>query len=328
MNRRNFLQNAGAFALGSTLAALPNALGAAPVDAAAKPARKRVLRAAQFTDLHVLAKTPDGTQDSAAGVAAALRHAQNQTDKPEVLLFTGDMVMDSLKCSKADAIAQWEVWERVFKAEVKTPYRLTIGNHDIWGWGLHNQPEIERDPHYGKGLMMERLGIKERYYSYDQADWHFVVLDSMQPGPGNKHAYIARLDDEQFAWLARDLAAVPATTPVAIISHIPIFSACVLFDGDNEAEGSWMMSAAWMHIDARRIKDLFKKHPNVKVCFSGHVHLVDEVTYLGVRYLCNGAVSGGWWKGPYQEFAGAYALIDFYDDGSVENQLVFGPWTT
>jgi hypothetical protein len=42
-----------------------------------------------------------------------------------------------------------------------------------------------------------------------------------------------------------------------------------------------------------------------------------------VRYLCNGAVSGGWWKGKYQEFGPAYALVDFFDDGTVENQLVY-----
>ena len=70
------------------------------------------------------------------------------------------------------------------------------------------------------------------------------------------------------------------------------------------------------------IKNLFRRHPNVNVCLSGHLHLVDDLTYLGVRYLCNGAVCGGWWKGAYQEFGPAYALLDFYDDGSVENQLV------
>jgi hypothetical protein len=55
------------------------------------------------------------------------------------------------------------------------------------------------------------------------------------------------------------------------------------------------------------------------------VHLVDDLTYLGVRYLCNGAVCGGWWKGPYQEFGPLYALLDFHDDGTVERQMVAWP---
>ena len=71
------------------------------------------------------------------------------------------------------------------------------------------------------------------------------------------------------------------------------------------------------------IKTLFRQHPNVKLCLSGHVHLADEVTYLGVRYLCNGAVSGGWWKGPYQEFGPAYAVVDLFEDGSFDHHLEY-----
>ena len=214
------------------------------------------------------------------------------------------------------------MWNRVFAAEVKTPYRLCLGNHDVWGWAFRDQPELALDPQFGKALAMEHTGLVERYYSYDQAGWHFVVLDSMQPDYANSHGYTARLDDAQFLWLTKDLAATPATTPVCVLSHIPLLSVCVFLDGDLESTGSWVIPGAWCHIDARRIKNLFHQHPNVKVCLSGHIHLVDDVTYLGVRYLCNGAVCGGWWKGDYQEFAPAYALVDFYDDGTVENRLV------
>jgi 3',5'-cyclic AMP phosphodiesterase CpdA len=255
-------------------------------------------------------------------MSAAIRHAQGHADKPELLLFGGDMVMDSLKTEKAKVIAQWDTWDRIFASEVKLPYRLCIGNHDVWGWAIHDEPDIERDPQYGKVLALERLGMKDRYYSFEQAGWHFVVLDSIQPDFANKHGYTARLDDTQFEWLAADLKATPPSTPVFVMSHVPIMSVCVFFDEDLESTGSWVIPGAWTHIDARRIKDLFHKHPNVKACISGHVHLVDDVNYLGVRYLCNGAVCGGWWKGNYQEFGPAYALVDFYDDGSVDNTLV------
>ena len=81
-----------------------------------------------------------------------------------------------------------------------------------------------------------------------------------------------------------------------------------------------------MHIDARRIKDLFAKHPNVRLCLSGHEHLVDQVTYNTTTYCCNGAVSGAWWKGSYHECAPGYGLIDLYDDGSFYNQYVVHGW--
>lgn len=313
-SRRGFLAGAAA-----TLATASLPLGAKA--AQPSPNRRRVLRAAHLTDFHLM---PDreGFQSPPAGTVAALRHAQGQADKPELLLFGGDLIMDSLKRTKAEANAQWDLWLKLVSEEVKTPYRLCLGNHDVWGWALRDQPELANDPQYGKGLAMERLGLKDRYYSFDQAGWHFVVLDSMQPSYANSHGYTARIDDAQFAWLARDLAATPASTPVCVLSHIPILSACVFFDDDLESTGSWVIPGAWCHIDARRLKNLFHKHPNVKVCLSGHVHLVDDLTYLGVRYLCNGAVCGNWWRGDYQEFSPAYALVDFYDDGTVENQLV------
>jgi len=86
--------------------------------------------------------------------------------------------------------------------------------------------------------------------------------------------------------------------------------------------GDWKLSRALLHTDARMIKDLFRKYPNIRCCLSGHIHLQDEVTYLGIQYFCNGAVSGNWWKGAFQDFAPAYALFDFHQDGTVERTMV------
>lgn len=321
--RRSFLRDLGALTLGAAvttplLAETKHATAPAVAPApTANPARRRLLRAAHLTDIHV---RPDlGAPD---GMAAAIRHAQSQPDRPDILLFGGDLIADSLYCDKATAIANWELWERIFAAEVKLPYRLCLGNHDVWGWAKHDTPAIESDPAYGKRLALDRLGLKASYYSFDLAGWHFVVLDSMERHTASVYGYTARLDDAQLWWLARDLAKTPAATPICILSHIPILCSCVFFERGIVDTGSWQMAGAVMHTDVVRLKDLFRRHPNVKVCLSGHVHLADDVRYLGVRYLCNGAVCGNWWKGTYQEFAPAYALVDFYDDGSVENQLV------
>lgn len=263
-----------------------------------------------------------GFEDPSKGMADALRHVHALADRPDFLFFGGDLIMDGLKQDREKTLAQWDIWSRVLGQELKLPARYALGNHDIWGWAVRDRPGIEREQGYGKALAMERLALPDRYYSFDIRGWHFVVLDSMQPDFANKHGYTASLDEAQFAWLAKDLASVKPSVPVCILSHIPILSACVFFDNDLEATGSWVIPGAWTHIDARRLKDLFRRHPNVKVCLSGHVHLADDVTYLGVRYLCNGAVSGGWWKGNYQEFPPAYAIVDFFEDGSVENRLV------
>lgn len=316
MNRRNFLRLGGTLGLGAALGAT-----GAPAGAATASRRRRVLRAAHLTDIHVRPDQPDLLRP-AAGMAEAIRHAQGQADRPDLLLFGGDLIGDALYAPKDEVLAQWALWDRVYSAEVRLPARHCIGNHDIFGWAHKDRSAVERDPAYGKALALERMALRDRYYSFDQGGWHFVVLDSAQPSQSGDHSYIARLDEEQFAWLGADLAATPPRMPVCVLSHIPIFGAAPFFDGERERGNDWVVPGAWMHIDARRIKNLFLRHPNVKVCLSGHLHMEDDVTYLGVRYLCNGSVCGGWWKGKWQEFGPAYALIDFYDDGSVERTLV------
>ena len=278
---------------------------------APKRAGKRLLRLAHLTDTHL---QPE--RAGAKGFANCLNHLQALDDKPEFILFGGDNVMnvDSAKNTGERADVQINLWNKVLKEHCKLPYKSCIGNHDILG--------LKQDT--GKAWAVEQFNLPGKYYSFDQAGWHFVVLDSTEPQKGG--GYKARLDEEQFDWLAKDLAQTPKDTPILVLSHIPIITVTSFFDGNNEKTGNWVIPGSWMHIDARRIKDLFAKHPNVRLCLSGHEHLVDQVTYNTTTYCCNGAVSGAWWKGSYHECAPGYGLVDLYDDGSFYNQYVVHGW--
>jgi 3',5'-cyclic AMP phosphodiesterase CpdA len=230
--------------------------------------------------------------------------------------------MDALNQTAERAKTQWDIFTRVLKENAKTPVEHIVGNHDVWGWG---KPDTyKNEPKYGKVWACEVLGLEKPYRTFERAGWQFIILDStfFKEGGG----YTARLDDEQFEWLQGVLASTPKDRPIFVGSHIPILSMSAAFDGDNEKSGNWVIPGAWMHIDARRIKDLFRKHANVKLCISGHIHLVDQVVYNDVAYFCNGAVSGGWWGGDYQEFTNGYALVDLFDDGSFENRYVPYGW--
>jgi 3',5'-cyclic AMP phosphodiesterase CpdA len=319
INRREFLTVAGLAALGGAAACSGQASPTYQPVVKATPSgpRKRLLRLAHLTDFHV---EPDGP--GAEGMARALRHAQSQPDRPDFILNTGDCVMDSLGESKNSTNEQWDTFNRVLKAELKLPIFHAIGNHDVWGWGW-NSPDIKADPLYGKAMALQQLGLKQRYYSFDRGGWHFIVLDSThKPNEASKYPYIGKLDDEQFDWLVKDVEATPASTPVCLASHIPIVSACEYFDGENEESGNWVIPAAWVHIDARRLRQFFLQHPNLRLCLSGHTHQHERVDYLNVTYFTNGAVCGSWWKGAYLDFPPAYVLVDLYDDGSAESQFV------
>jgi 3',5'-cyclic-AMP phosphodiesterase len=283
-----------------------------------KPNRKRVLRIAHLTDIHV---QPE--RGAPEGMETALAHVKAQKDKVDFVFTGGDLIMDAMGATRERSKEQWDIFTRVI-AESKIPVEHTIGNHDVWGW--NNRGKYSQEPGFGKEWTCEILGLEKPYRSFDRSGWHFIVLDSTFPKEGG--GYTAKIDDEQFEWLKADLAKVLKATPILVISHIPILAACAFFDGDNEKSGNWAVPGAWMHIDARKIKDLFLKHPNVKMCVSGHIHLIDQVVYNGVNYFCNGAVSGGWWGGNYQECTYGYALINLYNDGTFENEYVPYGWKT
>lgn len=320
--RREVLKHMGigAAALWAPLAV---ARGAGDVVGPSGGARKRVLRLAHVTDVQV---QPE--RSAAEGLAACLRHLQALKDRPTFVLTGGDAVMDVLGATAERATVLADVWRRVWKAECSLPVEHCIGNHDVWGWNNKGRGTSGTEPNWGKQWALDLYGLDRRYRSFDRAGWHFVVLDSIHPDPEGKNAkYLGKLDDEQLDWLTKDLAATPAATPVLILSHIPILSAAAFMDGGRVRNGDWILPGADMHVDAARLKNLFRDHPNVKLCLSGHLHLRERLDYNNVTYVCNGAVCGNWWKGHYQETPEGYGIVDLYDDGNAEVQYVTYGWT-
>lgn len=281
-----------------------------------KPTKaKRSLRIAHLTDIHV---QPEKKADE--GMAHTLRQVNSLKDKPNLIITGGDQIMDAFGAGADRTKAQWDLYQKALKNDNDLPIEHCIGNHDVWSFKKREGAEAAKE---GKKWAMDELGLTKPYRSFDRAGWHFIVLDSTFPRDAG---YVARLDEEQFEWLADDLNKTPSKTPILIVSHIPIICFCAFFDGDNEKSGNWQVPGAWMHIDARRIKDLFAKHPNVKAAISGHIHLIDRVDYNGVSYYCNGAVSGGWWGGSYQECKPGYGILDLYADGTVACDYLESGW--
>ncbi len=253
-------------------------------------------------------------------MAKALQHVQRLNQKVDFIINGGDAIMDALEASKANTQLQWNLFKNILLKENSLPIYHTIGNHDVWGWFV-KQDKPDNDRLYGKTWVVETLEMKNRYYSFTNRNWHFIVLDSTQLNPAG--GYIGKLDESQLEWLQKELANVPANKFVCIISHIPILSICSgLFFDKTEANGDLKIQRNLMHTDFLALKKIFVKYPNIKLCISGHIHLQDELEYLGIKYYCNGAVSGNWWNGSFQEFAPAYAVMELFDDGSSKRTMM------
>jgi Icc protein len=267
--------------------------------------KERSLRIAHITDCHTQPKIK--TEKALKNV---FRQINGMPDKPDIIINTGDSVLDANYSSVGFIEDCWNVWKDSSTC-CSIPMFNCIGNHDIW-----MMPDIDEAFRNKEGKLwsMQMLGLSKPYYSFEKNGWKFIALDSL-----GERSY--SLDDEQFAWLKQELTLSDKT--VCIYSHVPIISAASMMYSLERRSGKDKVLKKEMHSDAKRLKDLFYKYPNVKLCLSGHVHYIDEVEYLGVKYMCNGAVAGNWWKGKLDEFPPAYAIIDMYSDGSVQKQLIY-----
>jgi 3',5'-cyclic-AMP phosphodiesterase len=277
--------------------------------------KRKIIRFAHITDIHV---KPGAIPE--AGMAKALQHVQQLNPKVDFIINGGDSIMDSLEADKQKTQIQWDLFHTILQKENNLPIYHCIGNHDVWGWFVkENKPDSEKL--YGKAWVQQTLEMKNRFYGFTKGKWHFIVLDSTQLNPAG--GYIAYLDPEQLDWLKQELISVREDKFICIVSHIPILSICAgLFFDKTETNGDLKIQRNLMHTDFLLLKKIFQQHSNIKLCISGHIHLQDELNYLGIKYYCNGAVSGNWWKGSFQEFAPAYALIELYDDGSFRRTIV------
>ncbi len=318
ISRRGFLKTGGAAALSIPILSSCKNSSSGPTQAPAVE-QSRVLRIAHITDVHYY---PDESVNDR--YISALKQIHSLEPRPDVIFNTGDTIMDSIDMDKEKSLSQWEGFSQIMAAECTLPIYHCIGNHDVWGWAYQRiETSIVDDPLFGKEMAIQALNLPGRYYSFELAGWHFIVLDSTHPPQVEDPFtdYIGKLDDEQFDWLTGELEAVQET-PICILSHIPLLCACEYYDGNNETPDYWKVPAAWMHIDSRRTRNLFLKHPNVKLCLSGHAHQVEDLTYLNVKYLNNGAICGNWWNGAYLDFPPGYVIVDLFADGSASSQFM------
>jgi 3',5'-cyclic AMP phosphodiesterase CpdA len=295
MKRRDLLRNlslaTGAMAMGST-----------PAEAAENRKKKKLLRIAHITDVHI---RPEHE------APARFLKCMEEIKKHQVDFFLngGDTIYaaDYQNITRERVNEQWRIWQECRQSIKEYDIHSCLGNHDMW-WAA---PDMQ-DPMYGKDHVVKQLGIPNRYYSFSKKGWHFIILDS-----NNKNA--GALDDEQRTWLEKELSQLPQKAPVICLSHYPILAVCTILDGGN-------------HTDSKYISDLFYKHRDKNItCLSGHIHLQDAATYNGVRYFCNGALSGFWWEDGDKNSAGkyfykqtppGYAILDLYEDGTLSNQYV------
>jgi 3',5'-cyclic-AMP phosphodiesterase len=308
MNRRSFLSSLAATA--GVVASVDRA--AASSASIQQPSAASSLRVAQITDTHVFHEL-----DCPARMRAFLAQFRKVVGTSDVVLHTGDIIYDALAVDREGVARQWALWNDLAR-ELPVPPVYAIGNHDVWGKAPAS------DPLYGKKWAVDALKLPNRFYSVTKGGWHFIVLDSTHEVP--KGWYTAKLDVEQMAWLEQELARTDPKTPVAIVSHIPLVSVAVVQWAKSEGE-TWTVSNGLMHGDSHAIQAILRRHANVKLCLSGHLHLLDQLVYDGITYMGCGAVSGDWWKSEtFHRTRCGFATLNLFPDGSFQRTYHSYDW--
>jgi 3',5'-cyclic AMP phosphodiesterase CpdA len=262
------------------------ALAAAPLLPAAEAlgGPKRAFRFVHLCDIHIQPEL-----GAVEGTNLAIQKLLALRPRPDFVITGGDHVMDVLSVPAARADLQFNLLKEALKP-LEMPIHHVVGNHDCFGWS-NSSPISATDPAYGKKLFEERVVEANTYRSFDVQGVHFILLDNIQTTPDRN--WTLAVDDEQLGWLKGDLAKTSRTTPIIVVIHGPVLSAITQYTGKTlDAPDAGTVCA-----NGHELRDLWKEH-NVKAVLQAHTHILEQVDFLGVKYVTSGAVCGEWWKGP------------------------------
>lgn len=249
------------------------------------PAPERVLL--HLSDTHLRAGAPllFDAIDGSERLSRALDGIEASGVRPDVIVFTGDLVDLGERRAYADLRARVE------------PFAQRVGAEVVWVMGNHDERAAFRaelwDEHGDDQRPVDRV---------DEFDGlRIVTLDTSVPG----HHY-GEVADEQLSWLAGVLATPAPLGTVLAMHHPPVPSVLAL--------------AASVELrDQRRLADVLRG-TDVRAIIAGHLHYSTFGTFAGIPvsvasstcYAQDLTVPVGGTRP--QDGAQAFNLVHVYDD--------------
>jgi len=200
------------------------------------------LRFAMVTDTHASPVRAAAAEHLRRVYAAIARRA------PDFVLHCGDITDTGLPC-------EYDLYQRAVPAALHGRIRHVPGNHDV------------RWDRTAKGLYHERFGPAP--YAFDAAGVHFIGFDLTQPLLESGHC-----GRDGLRWLERDLARLPAATPVLVFQHFPVGA------GHDDVD------------DRAALLDLLADH-GVRGILAGHIHREEVIRSHGLTQVTLLAVVNG-----------------------------------
>ena len=198
---------------------------------------------------------------------------------PGLLLITGDLIRDALRVPEAEAVGYYELFVKERNA-FRTPVFTVPGNHENFGIERDTSHVSVTHPLYGRAMYHHYLGPD--YYSFTRGGVHFVGLNTVDI---EDQQYYGHVDSLQLAWLERDLALVPATTPIVTFDHIPFFTTFEMLNGYSARPPAPSLitvkgKTVFRHSvsNAGDVLAVLRKHRHV-LALGGHMHATERIEY-------------------------------------------------
>jgi Icc protein len=200
-----------------------------------KKAAKGELHFVQISDSHMGFNKP-ANADVNGTLKATIDKINGLPNEPDFIIHTGDL-------SHTSKAAEYDTLDQILKGAKPKEIFYVPGEHDT---------SVDDGKMY-----MERFGKNAKgrgWYSFTHKDVHFVGLSNVAALEG-----LGKLGPEQLQWLQEDLKAQPASRPIVVFAHIPLWS----------VYPDW----GWGTEDSAEALSAMKRFGSVTV-LNGHIHQV------------------------------------------------------
>src|SRR5437762_5972059 len=194
---------------------------------------KGELHFVQISDTHMGFNKP-ANPDVGATLQATIDKINALPEQPEFIIHTGDL-------SHMSKPGEYDTLDQLLKAAKPKQVFFVPGEHDT---------SIDDGKEY-----LQRYGKNTKgrgWFSFNHKDVHFVGLSNVAALVG-----LGKLGPEQLQWLQAHLKAQPASRPVVVLAHIPLWS----------VYPDWR----WGTEDSAQALALLKRFGSVTV-LNGHIH--------------------------------------------------------
>lgn len=266
------------------------------------------LRIVYYTDIHARLEwdTPQALEQAAGHINA---------QGTDLILCGGDCVADGFQSGRALILPRWEAYLERLHRRLRVPPHTVLGNHDLLGAMPEDGSPPEPDP---RALFRQLFGLTRIHRSFDVAGYHFILLDSVRV-TGDALKYQGLIDADQMAWLRADLERVDPTTPIVLMSHMPLLTAFY-----QATEGAQAMGPAnRVLVNNREVLAAFANH-RLLLVLQGHLHVNELLRWRDTTFITGGALCGKWWRGHWHGTDAGYGVLTLRRDRVEWQYLDYG----